>query len=171
MTQEAETDDQLRELYQEMILDHSRHPRNFRSPDNRNREALGHNPLCGDKIIVYLDVDPAASLVRDAAFQGSGCAISTASASIMTEMVRGKSIAEAKGLFERFRAMCTGCAVEKDSPFACDGCDDRLAALAGVRHYPMRVKCATLAWHALASALDNGDNEKEAAADCATCSR
>jgi nitrogen fixation protein NifU and related proteins len=136
----------LRELYQEVILDHSRRPRNFGACPNCNRDAKGHNPLCGDRLAVHLDVE--GDIIRDAHFEGQGCAISVASASLMTEMVKGKTVAEAKALFEQFHAMVTG----EDA----SGTDlDKLEVLAGVRDYPVRVKCATLAWHTLAAALDN----------------
>lgn len=162
MTANNDSDSDLRELYQDLILDHGRKPRNFRVPETKNREALGHNPLCGDRLVLYLNVENG-DVIRDAAFQGSGCAISTASASMMTEMLRGKSVAEARCMFERFRAMCTGCAAEKGGAFSCDDCDERLAALAGVRNYPMRVKCATLPWHTMISALENQPSGSAAA--------
>lgn len=150
--------DDLRDLYQEVILDHSRHPRNFRHPVGANCEAKGDNPLCGDRLMVYLTVD-AQGIIRDAAFLGQGCAISTASASLMTELVRGKRTAEARALFERFHHLCTH---DEDAAgtTATDGTDDsenddleRLQVLAGVRQYPVRVKCATLAWHAMVAAV------------------
>lgn len=136
----------LRELYQEVILDHSRRPRNFGACPNCNRDAKGHNPLCGDRLAVHLDVE--GDTIRDAHFEGQGCAISVASASLMTEMVKGKTVAEAKALFEQFHAMVTGGDAGGDDL-------DKLEVLAGVRDYPVRVKCATLAWHTLAAALDN----------------
>ena len=139
---------ELRELYQEVILDHNRSPRNFGTLEGANRMAEGHNPLCGDRIRIYLQVEQ--GRIQDIAFQGSGCAISTASASMMTEAVRGKSVAEAEAAFERFRALLTG-------PGTTPSDDEmgEMAALAGVRAFPMRVKCATLAWHTLRSALEN----------------
>jgi len=137
----------LRELYQEVILDHSRRPRNFGACPNCNRDAKGHNPLCGDRLTVHLDVE--GDTIRDAHFEGQGCAISVASASLMTEMIKGKTVAEAKALFEQFHAMVTGGDAGGDDL-------DKLEVLAGVRDYPVRVKCATLAWHTLAAALDNG---------------
>lgn len=136
----------LRELYQEVILDHSRRPRNFGACPNCNRDAKGHNPLCGDRLTVQLDVD--GDTIKDAHFQGQGCAISMASASLMTEMVKGRTVAEAKALFESFHTLVTG--------GEADGVDlDKLEVLAGVRDYPVRVKCATLPWHTLAAALDS----------------
>ena len=137
----------LRELYQELILDHHRRPRNCRRPEDSNMQADGFNPLCGDKVTVFLRVED--GIVRDIAFQGSGCAISTASASMMTESLKGKSEAEAARIFERFHDLVTG----RDSG------DDhhvglgKLEVFAGVREYPVRVKCATLAWHTMRAAL------------------
>jgi nitrogen fixation NifU-like protein len=139
----------LRELYQEVILDHSRQPRNFRRPDHANREAKGDNPLCGDKVAVFLTIED--GKVVDVGFQGRGCAISMASASLMTEIVKGKSEGEARALFESFHDEMTG-------KSACHGAAaselDKLTVLSGVREYPMRVKCATLSWHTLMAALN-----------------
>jgi nitrogen fixation NifU-like protein len=148
--------DELRELYQEVILDHGKNPRNFRHPEDANREARGDNPMCGDKITVYLTVDDQ-GIVRDCAFEGRGCAISTASASMMTEVVRGKNETEIQSLFATFHDLCT----KDDHEHADHGAVDedaleRLQVLAGVRQFPVRVKCATLAWHALNAAL-HGD--------------
>jgi len=145
-----ETD--LRDLYQDLILDHGKHPRNFHKPDASNREALGHNPLCGDRLMLYLTVDDQ-DVIRDAAFQGSGCAISVASASMMTEMLKGKTLAETEALFTYMHDSCTGVASSADAIAEDDA--DRVQALAGVRHYPMRVKCATLPWHTMQAALKN----------------
>jgi len=136
----------LRELYQEVILDHHRRPRNCRRPDDANRHADGFNPLCGDKVSVFVRLED--GVVRDIAFQGSGCAISTASASMMTETLKGKSEAEAARIFERFQDLVTGKAADSDPSEL-----GKLAVFAGVRDYPMRVKCATLAWHTLRAAL------------------
>jgi nitrogen fixation NifU-like protein len=138
----------LQDLYQEIILDHSKRPRNFRCPDVANRRANGHNPLCGDHVTVYLTVED--GVVADVAFEGSGCAISTASASVMTELVKGTSEAEARAMFARFHDLLTG--EEEDADEL-----DKMSAFAGVRRFPMRVKCATLCWHTLAAALDEGD--------------
>lgn len=145
--------DELRELYQEVILDHGKQPRNFRRPETSNREARGSNPLCGDQLVVYLDVDDE-DCIKDAAFVGKGCAISVASASMMTELVRGRTIESAKRLFDDFHAMCT-C----DHPHLSEGEDEdegieKLQVLSGVRQFPVRVKCATLAWHTLSAALE-----------------
>ncbi|HKE83921.1 MAG TPA: SUF system NifU family Fe-S cluster assembly protein [Vicinamibacterales bacterium] len=135
----------LHDLYQEVILDHNRRPRNFRVLEG-GRTAEGFNPLCGDRLTVYLHVND--GVIEDVSFQGSGCAISKASASLMTESIKGKSVAEATALFERFQKMITA---QPDSPVSDLG---KLKALAGVRQFPIRVKCASLAWHTLRSALD-----------------
>jgi nitrogen fixation NifU-like protein len=135
----------LRELYQEVILDHHKKPRNFRRPAEANRSAVGYNPLCGDKVTVYLQLED--GRVKDIGFQGSGCAISTASASLMTESVKGKTPAEAEALFHRFQDLVRG-----EAPADGPGLG-KLAVFAGVREFPVRVKCATLAWHTLRSAL------------------
>ncbi len=146
--------DDLRELYQDLILDHGKHPRNFRAQDHADCEAVGHNPLCGDKLVLYLTVGDNGKIV-DASFQGEGCAISTASASMMTEILKGKTAAQAKALFAYFHLLCTEGAPEQVDPALLNEEDKaRLEALSGVRHYPMRVKCATLAWRTLESALD-----------------
>jgi nitrogen fixation NifU-like protein len=142
---------ELRELYQSVILDHNKHPRNFREPAAANRRANGVNPLCGDKVTVYLVVD--GDRVVDAGFTGTGCAISTASASLMTESVKGKPIAEIEALFERFHALVTS---DPTAPAPGDGELGKLAVFGGVREFPMRVKCATLSWHALRQALHEG---------------
>jgi nitrogen fixation protein NifU and related proteins len=134
----------LRELYQETILEHSKAPRNYRELANANHKAEGFNPLCGDHFTVYLDVE--GDSIRDISFQGSGCAISKASASMMTQSVKGKTLEEAEKLFERFHKLVTG------NPGA--GELGKLAAFSGVSEYPVRVKCATLAWHTLHAALE-----------------
>lgn len=139
--------DDLRELYQTTILDHNKSPRNFHIPSSANREADGFNPLCGDKVKIYLQVED--GRVSDVGFQGSGCAISTASASMMTEAVKGMQVDEALALFESFRGMVTGPPLEEPNT---EGVG-KLAVFAGVREFPMRVKCATLAWHTMLSAL------------------
>ena len=137
----------LRQLYQEIILDHYRSPRNHGAPPGADHEAKGHNPLCGDSVQLFVKIDQ--DRVEDIGFEGAGCAISTASASLLTESVKGKTVAEARELFENFRDMVTG-KVEV-------GTHDlgKLEALAGVRDLPVRVKCATLAWHTLQAALDD----------------
>jgi len=149
---ETALDSDLRDLYQDLILDHGKHPRNFRVLPGANHEALGHNPLCGDRLMLYLTTD-AKDIIQDVAFQGSGCAISVASASMMTEMLKGKTIREAETLFHYMHGSCTGAAVAATNIKEDDA--DRVQALAGVRHYPMRVKCATLAWHTMQAALKN----------------
>jgi nitrogen fixation NifU-like protein len=146
----------LRDLYQEVILDHGKHPRNLRHPEEANREGKGYNPLCGDQVPIYLVCDPEGK-IADVAFEGRGCAISMASASMMTEVLRGKTEAEARRLFDDFHRLCT----EEDFSLAQASAADqdaleRLQVLAGVREFPVRVKCATLAWHAMTSALDGG---------------
>ncbi|MDX2028197.1 MAG: SUF system NifU family Fe-S cluster assembly protein [Alphaproteobacteria bacterium] len=149
----AALDSDLRDLYQDLILDHGKHPRNFRVLSGANHEALGHNPLCGDKLVLYVTVD-SNGIVQDSAFQGSGCAISVASASMMTEMLKGKTLKQAETLFNYMHAACTG--ADAVTPEGIDEDDlARLQALAGVRHYPMRVKCATLAWHTMQAAMKN----------------
>jgi nitrogen fixation NifU-like protein len=138
----------LGSLYQELILDHSRRPRNRGTLENPSARAEGANPLCGDELILYVDV--ADDTVREVRFEGHGCAISTASASLMSEAVRGKTTAEAHDLFKRFHAsLVAGPATEVDVSDL-----GKLAALTGVRDYPMRVKCASLAWHTLNAALE-----------------
>lgn len=135
---------ELRELYQEVILDHSRRPRNFRTIDAPSHEAHGTNPLCGDRLTVSLSID--GDVIQDIAFQGAGCAIATASASMMTEAVKGREVADARALFDVFHELLTGRGPTKPV--------GKLAAFAGVKEFPVRVKCATLAWHTLKAALD-----------------
>jgi nitrogen fixation NifU-like protein len=138
----------LRELYQEVILDHNKSPCNFRKLEAANRMAEGYNPLCGDRVTVYLHME--GDVIQDISFQGAGCAISKASASVMTSALKGKSIAEAQALFEKFHRMVTrgGCA-------SVDPLDlDAFGAFSGVREFPLRVKCASLAWHTLRAAMD-----------------
>jgi len=138
----------LRELYQQLILDHHRNPRNFRTGENANHIAEGFNPLCGDKITVYLFLED--EVIKDVSFLGSGCAISRASASIMTTCLKGKTKAEAEALFKTFQKMVTTGEIESlDEP--------KLAVLAGVHKYPVRVKCATLAWHTMKNSLQGID--------------
>ena len=145
----------LKDLYQEIILDHGKNPRNLGKFDNYNKDAKGNNPLCGDKVHVYLRLNENKK-VEDIAFEGHGCAISMASASIMTDMVRGKEEKEVKEIVTDFLGMIK----EKDSLETNILKDDektKLMSLSGVKQYPMRVKCATLSWHTLTSALDNSD--------------
>ena len=150
--------DELRDLYQEMILDHGKNPRNFRRLDNPTCLAHGNNPICGDMLVVYLDLAEDGR-IEDVAFQGQGCAISMASASMMTEILKGRTQAEANRLFARFHDMCT----KDDFDPAKNGDGDadameRLGMLAGVREFPIRVKCATLAWHTMQAAV-KGETE------------
>lgn len=138
---------ELRELYQEVILDHSRKPRNHRELPGANRKADGFNPLCGDKATVYLTVED--GVVKDASFVGKGCSISTASASMMTEILKGKTSQQAMKLFDEFHGLVTGKAGKSGN-----GAElGKLAVFSGVCEFPIRVKCATLAWHALKAAL------------------
>ena len=139
----------LSDLYQEVILEHSKAPRNFRKPAKANQEAEGYNPLCGDRCTVYIDMDGDA--IKEIGFQGSGCAISRASASMMTQMLKGKTKAEAAELFEQFHKLVTGNA---DAKAKADELG-KLKVFSGVSKYPARVKCATLAWHTLQSALED----------------
>lgn len=146
----------LRELYQELILDHGKSPHNKHALAGHTHAALGHNPMCGDKFNVYVRLD-AHHKIEDAAFEGQGCAISTASASMMTDMIKGKTAEEAQKLFDYFHALCTS--ENPPAPQDIDADDlDRLNALSGVRQFPIRVKCATLAWHTLQAALKSQDN-------------
>jgi nitrogen fixation NifU-like protein len=140
---------ELSDLYHDIILEHSKQPRNYRKLDAANRTAEGFNPLCGDHFTVYVDL--AGDEIRDISFQGSGCAISKASASMMTQAVKGKRAEEAQQLFEKFHHLVTG----KNGVQASDL--GKLAAFSGVSEFPVRVKCATLAWHALRAALE-GDS-------------
>lgn len=135
----------LTDLYQEVILDHSRHPRNFGRAEDANREAKGYNPLCGDRIAIYLRVED--GVIADVTFEAKGCAISLASASMMTEMIKGRSEEEASALFGQFHALVTG------NGEGGGGDLEDLEALGGVREFPSRIKCATLAWHAMKAAL------------------
>jgi len=146
--------DELRELYQEAILDHGKNPRNFRHPDDANRSAHGHNPVCGDTLFVYLKLDEE-GVIRDCAFKGKGCAISLASASLMTQSLTGLTEKQARALFERFHWLCTHDEPPEDETEDLDPeAIERLEVLSGVREFPVRVKCATLAWHTMTAALD-----------------
>ncbi len=142
----------LRELYQEVILDHSKRPRNFGTLEGASHRARGDNPICGDKLTLYLTVKD--GTVEEVCFEGKGCAISTASASMLTQLVKGKRTDEALDLFERFHTVLTT-PPDEDVDLGSLG---KLAALAGVREFPLRVKCATLAWHTLNAALEGRDN-------------
>ena len=138
----------VHDLYQETILDHSKRPRNFHSMEDANRHAEGYNPLCGDKLKLYLKVED--NIVKDASFVGSGCAISTASASLMTESLKGKNREDALKMLDKFHELLT-----TDTPVSKDL--GKLVVFCGVREYPARVKCATLAWHTLKSALESSE--------------
>ena len=134
---------ELDNLYQELIIDHGTHPRNFHTLENANHDAEGFNPLCGDLVHVYVEIED--NIVKDISFTGKGCAISTASASIMTDAVKGKSLAEVNSMFQQFQTLLTK---DQETPNTLG----KLTALAGVKKYPSRVKCATLAWHTLQDA-------------------
>ena len=138
----------LRDLYQEIILDHNRTPRNFGPLDDADARADGNNPICGDRLSVAIKV--AEGVVTDVRFQGSGCAISKASASLMTERIKGQTLGETRALFDRFHRLVTDETAPIDDPAL-----GKLAVFAGVRDYPARVKCAILAWHTLRAAVDN----------------
>jgi nitrogen fixation NifU-like protein len=142
---------ELRELYQEVILDHSKRPRNRRPLEGATHQALGHNPLCGDRATVYLLVE--GGVVKDVSFEGSGCSISTASASMMTDALKGRTEAEVRELFAKFHDLVTS-----DPSRAAEAAPGlgKLAVFQGVHEFPMRVKCASLAWHTMKAALDGG---------------
>jgi len=142
----------LQELYQEVILDHNRRPRNFGPMDDATQSADGHNPLCGDRLTLYLKLD--GDRVADVKFEGSGCAISKASTSLMTDEIKGKTLAEVDALFDRVHTMLTTPVGEEVD----DSAVGKLAVLSGVREFPVRVKCASLAWHTLKSALAGGSD-------------
>jgi nitrogen fixation NifU-like protein len=139
----------LTDLYQEVILDHNRRPRNFHAIDHADRRQEGFNPLCGDRLMLYVRLD--GNRIADVAFQGSGCAISKASASLMTEALKGKTLDEARTLFDRFHAMITS------GPETVPDDLGKLSVLAGVREFPTRVKCASLAWHTMKAAVQGAD--------------
>ncbi len=138
----------LRELYQEVILDHNKNPKNFKKLENATHTAEGYNPLCGDRINLYLQVE--ADRIKDISFEGSGCAISKASSSVMTDELKGKSLAEAEELFKKFQDIITG---KTEADFA----DGKLSVFAGVREFPVRVKCAALAWHTMFEAIQSNN--------------
>jgi nitrogen fixation NifU-like protein len=142
--------EELRDLYQDVIIDHSKRPRNFRALDAAARHAQGYNPLCGDQVTVYLTVED--GVVRDVAFQGNGCAISTASASVMTETLKGKTPAEAEKLFHTFHDLVTGKSSAETDELG------KLAVFAGVSEFPTRVKCAILCWHTARAALEGKED-------------
>jgi nitrogen fixation NifU-like protein len=142
---------ELNELYQQVILDHNKNPQNFRAIDHPSHLAHGHNPLCGDKIDIYVKVEN--GIITDVSFQGSGCAISKASASIMTTVLIGKTLDEAKAMFDDFHHVVTA---DTDEDLDLDSMG-KLAVFSGVREFPARIKCASLAWHTLQNALNNSE--------------
>lgn len=143
---------ELNDLYQEVILDHSRHPHNFGPLTDANRHAEGYNPLCGDQISVHLKME--GDRIADVHFEGNGCAISKSSASVMTDVVKGKAAADVQHLFTQFHNMVTG------KPETLDDASEKLAVFSGVSEFPTRVKCAVLAWHTLKSALEKSSEKK-----------
>ena len=147
----------LKELYQEIILDHGKNPRNLRSIEGFNKDAKGHNPLCGDKVHIYLKLNDKKK-IEDISFEGSGCAISMASASIMTDLFKGKEEKEVKEIVDDFLDMIKE-KPELNTRKLKDDEKTKLMCLSGVKQYPMRVKCATLSWHTLTSAMDNNNEE------------
>jgi nitrogen fixation NifU-like protein len=142
----------LRELYQELILEHSKNPRNFRVLESATRTVEGFNPLCGDHFTIYLTLD--GDLIREVSFQGSGCAISKSSASVMTQTLKGKTKQQAEELFQRFHSLVTGRLLNGDREQL-----GKLVAFSGVSEFPVRVKCATLAWHAVHAALEGNQEQ------------
>ena len=148
---------ELKELYQEIILDHGKNPRNLRKTENFNKDAKGHNPLCGDKVHVFLKIDENKN-ISDISFEGSGCAISMASASIMTDLMKEKKEKEVKELVDDFLQMIKE-SPEMKTKIISENEKTKLMSLSGVKQYPMRVKCATLAWHTLTSAMKNSQEE------------
>lgn len=149
-------DNALRELYQEVILDHSRHPRHYGAMDRASHKAEGYNPLCGDRVTVYLQLG-ADGRVADIKFEGKGCAISQASASMMTEMLKGRSQADAEKLMEGFLHLVKG----EDAPGLSEDDREILDVMSGISEFPMRVKCATLAWHTYKNAVEEGATAEE----------
>ena len=143
----------LRDLYQEVIFDHCKHPRNFHALANANHVARGNNRLCGDQLTVYLHVE--GDVIEDVSFEGTGCAISTASASLMTESLKGKRLEQADAIFTSFHHLLTHGEAEPATEAVADADLDKLEVMAGVHEFPARVKCATLAWHTLQAALKN----------------
>jgi nitrogen fixation NifU-like protein len=143
--------DELRELYQEMLLDHHKKPRNFGKLENANRQSEGYNPLCGDRVTIYIVLN--GNIIEDIAFEGSGCAICTASTSLMTEAVKGKTLEEVEAIFGRFHDLVTS---DPDSDIDTESFG-KLAIFTGVREFPVRIKCATLAWHTMKAALKDTD--------------
>ncbi len=153
------TDNALRELYQEVILDHSRHPRHYGTLDHASHKAEGYNPLCGDKVTVYLKLD-GDGRVGDIAFEGKGCAISQASASMMTDMLKGRTAEEAEKLMQGFLHLVKG----EDASDLPEDDRERLEVMGGISEFPMRVKCATLAWHTFKNAAEEGATAQQESA-------
>jgi nitrogen fixation NifU-like protein len=149
-------DNALRELYQEVILDHSRHPRHYGAMDDASHKAEGYNPLCGDRVTVYLKLG-ADGRVADIAFEGKGCAISQASASMMAQLLKGRTQADAENLMESFLRLVKG----EAAPGLSDDDRETLEVMGGISEFPMRVKCATLAWHTFRNAVEEGRNAVE----------
>ena len=147
----------LKELYQEIILDHGKNPRNLRKSENFNKDAKGHNPLCGDNVHIFLKLDEKKK-IEDISFEGSGCAISMASASIMTELLNGKNESQTKEIINDFLEMIKN-KDKLDNDNLNENEKTKLMSLSGVKQYPMRVKCATLAWHTLTSAVNNSQDD------------
>jgi nitrogen fixation NifU-like protein len=147
----------LRELYQQTILDHQKKPRNFRTMPDASRHLEGHNPLCGDRLTLYLKVED--DTVKDVSFQGEGCAISKSSASLMTEGIKGRKLAEVRSLFRQFHELVTGQPAPDEEPNDPQPPLGKLAVFSGVREFPVRVKCATLAWHTLMALLDGQQDQ------------
>ncbi len=147
----------LEDLYRETILDHNKRPRNHRKLEGAHRSAKGFNPLCGDRVTVSLKLD--GDVVQEVVFEGSGCAISTASASLMTVALKGKTLTEARALFEKFHGMVTGDPTDTESEV--DQSLGKLRVFSGVCEFPARIKCATLAWHTVQAALNSADHENE----------
>mgnify|MGYP005725332715 CR=1 FL=1 len=145
----------MRDLYQQIILDHNKNPKNYGALEAPSHEADGYNPLCGDKLSLDLDVEQ--GVIKDVRFEGAGCAISKASASVMTTILKGKSLAEAKEIFDKFQEMITAEPSEEIDAAALG----KLAVFSGVREYPSRVKCASLAWHTAIAAMEKKDNESK----------
>lgn len=147
--------DDLKELYQEIILDHNKNPKNYGKLEEADKTTEGYNPLCGDRITLYLKVEN--EIIVDIRFEGTGCAISKASTSIMTSVLKNRSISEARQIFSKFQELIT----EKDSGVVFDSDLEELSVFSGVCEFPVRVKCASLAWHTLLSSFDNGNNKRK----------
>jgi len=152
----------LRELYQEVIIDHGRHPRNFKKLEDHSHSQEGYNPLCGDRLMLYLKVEK--NRVIDAAFEGVGCAISMASASLMTSQIKGKTLEEIQQLFQAFHCLVT----TPEPPASIQDCLGKLTVLGGVRDFPTRIKCATLAWHTMNAGLDSKIHEQAVSTESST---